>query len=224
MMKIQKLRVIEGIQKVKPNYRKLYSNAYINAVQCAIKEMKEVDNFHFRDVSLDIRKKIILFGVKNINATDLDMLDYDLLVGTFNSISMLNTIMGTLTPREFLTIFPIAKEYDGEKYQMKDYYYAQKFIEEFGMDKLIGEEAMQFHMEYYNREITSFVVQTMCVMSAIRRAEGGKGIAEEFFEKEGLPTYTMTEDIKGKQLLTNNQTGETQQVKKKRPRYLKVIK
>lgn len=218
------LRVIDGIKKEKPNYRKLYSNAFINTLNNAVEVTHELKDFQFQDLSLDLRKKIVLYGVKNINAINLDILDHELLVGTFNQISMINSIMGTFTPREFQTVFPIAKDYDGEKIGMKDYFYAKKFIVEFGIDKVIGEEITQFHMDYHNREITRFVVQAMCVMSDIRRAEGGKGIAEEFFEDQGVPTYSVTEDDKGKHFLTNNQTGETQKFTKPIPRYLKIIK
>lgn len=218
------LQVIDGVKKEKPNYRKMYSKAFVNALKSALKATEGVNEFQFCDLSLDLRKKIVLYGVKNINATNLKILDHELLVGTFNTISMINSVMGTFTPREFQTVFPITKEYDGERFGMKDYFYAKKFIGEFGMDKVIGEEMMQFHMDYHNWEITRFAVQAMCVMSDIRRAEGRKGIAEEFFEDQGVPTYSVTEDDKGKQFLTNNQTGETQKFTKPIPRYLKVIK
>ena len=52
-------------------------------------------------------------------------------------------------------------------------------------------------------------------MIAISRAEGGKGIMEEFLEEQGVTTYTMTEDHKGQQFLTNNDTGEVTKVKAK---------
>lgn len=122
------------------------------------------------------------------------------------------------------SVFPIAKEYDGEKFGTKDYFYTKKRIEEFGMDRVIGEEMKRFHWDYHNWELTEFASQAMCVMSDIRRAEGGKGIAEEFFEKQGITTYTMTEDDKGKQILVNNGTGEITKVNKPKPRHLKVIK
>lgn len=218
------LRVIDGIKKEKPNYRRLYSNAYINTLKRAIRVADETKEFQFNDLSLDIRRKIVLYGVKSINATNLDILDYELLVGTFNTISMLNSMMGTFTPRELLTVFPIDKEYDGEKYEMKDYFYTRKFIEEFGMDRVIGEKMVEFHWDYRNREITRFAVKTMCVMSKIRRAEGGKGIMEEFMEEQGVPTYTLTEYGNGNQYLVNKQTGEMQKVIKPKPKHLKVIK
>lgn len=90
-------------------------------------------------------KKLVLCYVKNINATNLDILDYELLVNTFNTISWINDLMGTITPDEFKTIFPIAK-----KYGVKDYFYTKKGIEEFGVDKVSGEEMKRFHWDYHN--------------------------------------------------------------------------
>lgn len=218
------LRVINGIQKEKPNYRKLYSIAFTNTLKRAEKEAKETKDFQFDDLGLDIRKKIVLYYVKKINATNLDTYDYELFVGEFNLISMINSIIGTLTPREFQSIFPIAKDYDGEKYEMKDYFYTKQFIEEFGMDRVIGEEATRFHWKYHNRELTEFASQTMSVMSAIRRAEGGKGIMEEFLEEQGVTTYTQITGAKGNKFLRNNDTGEMIKIRKPRPRHLKVVK
>ena len=171
------LRVIDGIQKEKPNYRELYSNAFINTLTSSIGRTEDKD---LLSMDLDTRKKVILYGVKKVNATNFDIPDYELLKNEFNIISSINSIMGTLTPRELLTIFPIVKEYDGEKYGFKDYFYTKKVIEEFGMDKVIGEEMTRFHWDYHNRELTKFASQTMFIMSAIERAEaeGRKRISE----------------------------------------------
>ena len=214
------LRVIQGIPLEKPDYRGLYADALLRILNSLSDEGKA-----FGEADLDTRKKLILLGVKLVNQADYaSYRDYKMLQSAYSLIHVINSVMSTLTPGEFQTVFPIAKEYDGAKYQLKDYFYTKKYIEEFGMNKVIGEKIQDFHWEYHNWELTRFLSATMRVMSAIRRAEGGKGFAEEYFEKEGLPTYTMTEDSKGKQFMTNNQIGETQQVKKKRPRYLKVIK
>ena len=206
------LRVVDGIKKEKPNYHWIYSKAFANTIKSALKETEEIKEFQFSDLSLDIRKKIVLYGVKNINATNLDILDSELLVGTFNTISMLNSMMATFTPWEFLTVFPITKEYDGERYGVKDYFYTKKAIEEFGMDKVIGEEMKRFHWDYTNRELTNFATRTMVIMSTISRSESDKGVVEEFFGKQVGITHAMTEDHKDKQFAKNNDTIEVQEV------------
>ncbi len=47
---------------------------------------------------------------------------------------------------------------------------------------------------------------------------------KEFLEEQGITTYTLTKDDKGKEILIYNDTGENQKVCKPRPRYLKVVK
>lgn len=216
-----KLRVIPGFKKeeVRINYHRLYSTAFINVLKNASERFDGFD-----DYDLDTKRKMIWSGVKMVNFMEYEGSDYDSLHNIFHIISSINAMIGRLTPRELQTVFPITKEYDGEKYQTKDYFYTKDFIEEFGMDKVIGEEAARFHWNYDNANLRLFSVQSMGVMSEIRRAEGGKGIMEEFLEEQGVTTYTEVEDEKGRKFLRNNDTDEMVRIRKPRPRHLKVVK
>lgn len=49
-------------------------------------------------------------------------------------------------------------------------------------------------------------------MNAISRSESDKGVVEEFFGQQAVITHEMTEDHQDKQFLTNNDTGEVQEV------------
>lgn len=218
------LKVIDGIKKEKPDYHSIYRRAFINALKNAVDVCEQKGKEEFKDIDLDDRKKIIWLGVKIIGGERIESPSYDLLVNRFRLISNIQALMGTLTPGEFQTIFPIDKEYDGEKYQTKDYFYTKDFIEKFGENKVIGNEVTEFLWEYQNRTTCKFLIKTMTTMSAIRRAEGQKGLAEEFFEERGVTTYTLTKDDKGNKFLTNNDTGEVEKVKKPVPRYMKVVK
>ncbi|MBE1554778.1 hypothetical protein [Sporosarcina limicola] len=214
-----RLTVIDGIKKEKPDYFSLYSTAFINTFESAVEQYSIIKKF-----DLDTRRKLVWSGVKMINASKSRSKDRKGLEIRFGLISTIKAIASGLTPREFQTVFPIEKSYNGEKYEMKDYFYTKKYIEEFGEDKIIGEDIEEFLMEYDNWTVRFFMVGMMSVASDIRRMEGGKGLAEEFFEDQGITTYTMTEDDKGKQILINNDTGEVQKVRKPRPRWLKVVK
>lgn len=213
------LRVIDGIKKEKPDYFSLYSNAFINTFGKAVGKYSIIKNF-----DMDTRKKLVWSGVKMINASKSRSRDRKGLEIRFDLISTIKAIASGLTPREFQTIFPITKEFDGEKYQWKDYFYTRKFIEEFGEDRLISDEISDFLWEYMNSDTRTFVVQLMSVMSDIRRLEGGKSLGQEFADELGITTYTMTKDDQGRQFLVNNDTGEVQKASKPRPRYLKVVK
>lgn len=215
------LRVIHGIKKEKPDYYKIYANAFIKALQNSI---DKTGGGSITDMDLDTRKKVVLYGVKKTNVTDFDKFDYESLINEFNLISSIHVIMGSLTPREIQTLFPIAKEYDGERYGEKDYFYTKRYIEEFGEDKVIGKEIDHFLWEFLNNETRNFVVKNMSVMSAIRRAEGGMGIMEEFLEKQGVTFHTMREDSEGKKFIVDSNTGEVTKVRKPRPKHLKIVK
>ncbi|RST59684.1 hypothetical protein D5F11_011310 [Siminovitchia terrae] len=213
-----KLIAIDGIKKEKPDYHSMYLKALNGLCERSLKGKEQ-----FQDIDLDTRKKLIWLSVKLIISDKSKDKSYESLVSDFQFMSSVKSLMGTLTPKEFQTIFPIDKEYDGEKYEMKDYFYTKDFINKFGEDKVIGDEITEFLWEYQNWSICFFVVETTCIMSAIRRAEGQKGLAEEFFEKQDVTTYTVSKE-NGKLYLTNNDTGEVEKIKKPIPRYMKVVK
>lgn len=89
------------------------------------------------------------------------------------------------TPREFMQIFPIGKSYDGNKWQMKDYFYTRDYLKMFGLDTPIGERAFEFLMEYYNEEVLLFIVNAMSALSNVYKAENGYGILEGFYIEKG---------------------------------------
>lgn len=210
--------MINSIQKDKPDYYALYSTAFINQLKSADVRYKTVEQY-----DKDTLKKLILLGVKTVVAIESRKKDKDSLTLLFSIISFVNSLMELLTPREFETIFPIDKVYDGERWEMKDYFYTRKYIEEFGIDKIIDKDIDEFLWEYSNWTIGFYLVEQMGVASDLRKLETGKGIMEEFLEEQGVPTYTMHEGVDGKQYIENNQTGEVSEVKKPRPRYLRVV-
>ncbi|MEI4616029.1 MULTISPECIES: hypothetical protein [Bacillus cereus group] len=212
------LRMIDGIMKEKPDYFEMYYRMFVNAIQEMKREEKATGA-----CSQDVYKKVIFSGVRFINNT-IEPQGYEYAKARFLLIGHIQEIIGRITPREFMTIFPIAKEYKGKKYGMKDYFSTMKSMKEMGMDTPIGENVREFLWSYHNWEdITEFVVNFMEVMSDIRRFEGGKGLVEEFLEEKGITAYTLCKDQKGKEYLTNNDTGEVIPVQKARPRYLKPV-
>jgi hypothetical protein len=212
------MRVISSVPKIKPDYFSIFHRMFVNSVIQANKTLEDKSEINFNDT-----KKIIFAGVKMINSNEDKSFTYEQLIERFDLISTLNGFISYVTPKQFETIFPIAKEYDGSLYGTKDYFYTRKYIESRGENNLIGENVMEFLWDYQNWDINIFVVNSMTVISDLRRAEGGKGLMEEFAENNGLTTYTLHEISNGKKVLTNNDTGETIQIKKKRPRYLNPL-
>ncbi|MFJ8529944.1 hypothetical protein [Bacillus sp. NPDC094106] len=215
---MDKLKVIAGIEEKNPDYFDIYLRMFTSAVR-ELQEQKIAKEV----CSKESYKKAIFAGVRFVRYSKNDTLNYDYLINKFQLIGYLQHLMGALTPREFINIFPITKEYDGDKWGEKDYFFTMKRAKEIGMDTPIGEKVLEFLYDYTNLDMTFFTVSSMTIMSRIRQVEGKKSLAEEFCEKLGVDTYTMHTDQQGKQQLTNNRTGETQEVKKARPRYLKPV-
>ena len=138
----------------------------------------------------------------------------------FQFIDGIFTILGYLTLRNFVTTFPITKEYDGEKWQSKDYFYTMDVLSEMDWDKPIGRDKMtDLLWDYQNNDLRSAYVEYMCVTSALYRAQTGKGIAEQFCDDMGIPTYSFD---KKNGTLKNNKTGQVTRAKKNS--YLKRVK
>ena len=57
----------------------------------------------------------------------------------FNFLECVKMLMGQLTPREMMSMFPIEKEYDGEKWGCKDYFYTIENLKDIDLDNPIDE-------------------------------------------------------------------------------------
>lgn len=202
-------------EKENPCYAQIYTNAMMRALERLV---KEPDN---RQAKL----QLVFYGVKLVNATDKRNQSPEGAANVFALISSINGYAEEITPRELMQVFPVSKVYDGEKWETKDYFYTMDVLQKHGLDKPMGEDAMEILFDYTNIHITMFAVATMSAISAMRRYNGEKGLLEEFAEQQGmkLQTYTMSKDNKGRNWLTDNDTGERQRVKVKRPRYLRAI-
>ncbi len=117
----------------------------------------------------DDSSKYILSGVKyfirrkreNLSIKSLDQIeqDYKDMKGIINAIS-------DMTPAEFIHVFPVDKEFDGDKYQMKDYFYTQEMLKEFEKDKPIGNKrVVRFLEDYHNIELCHFICNWSSLLS-----------------------------------------------------------
>jgi len=132
-------------------------------------------------------------------------------------------LMGMLTPIEVEQLFPIEKEYDGEEYGIKDYFYTREYLDGLDQDKQIHDEVETLIMEYQNIHINVFAANWMSAISAVHRFETGMTLAEQFANETGLTIYTKTTDLSGKEILINNETGEETKFEKPRPKHLQLV-
>ena len=59
-------------------------------------------------------------------------------------------ILKQATPRQIMQAFPINKEYDGDKWGHKDYFFTMDYLKGIDLDKPIGEKLEDFTWYYYN--------------------------------------------------------------------------
>lgn len=85
-----------------------------------------------------------------------------------------------LTPRQLLTIFPVEKVYDGDKYGFTDYFTIMAELTAHGLDQQMGKGATDLLFEYVNRDIRSFTVGFLVAYSKWRREDGYPGLFADF--------------------------------------------
>ncbi len=138
----------------------------------------------------------------------------------FTVIDSIFTILGCLTLRNFVTTFPIDKTYDGAKWECKDYFSTMDVLSKMDWDKPIGrDELSELLWDYDNEELRHAYIEFTTAMSAIYRAQTGKGIMEKFLEDRGVPTYTMDKETG---VMKNNGTGDI--MKPKKVSHIQIVK
>lgn len=124
----------------------------------------------------------------------------------FQVIDGIFTVLGCLTLRNFVNTFPIDKTYDGEKWQCKDYFSTMEVLSTMDWDKPIGrDELSELLWDYDNEDLRHAYIEFTTAMSAIYRAQTGKGIMEQFCEDHGIGTYTTDRETG---VMRDNQTGD----------------
>lgn len=138
----------------------------------------------------------------------------------FQMIDSIFGVLGCLTLRNFVTTFPVDKYYKGAKWQEKDYFYTMDVLSKMDWDKPIGRnELSELLWDYYNADLRHAYMEYTTAMSAIYKAQTGKGIMERFFEDHGVPVYTMDKETG---IMINNQTGDI--MKPKKASHIQIVK
>lgn len=138
----------------------------------------------------------------------------------FQLLSLIFSILGAITLRNFVTTFPITKKYDGEKWECKDYFFTMEILSQMDWDKPIGSEnVLELLWDYMNDDLRKVNIEYMSIMSKIYRSQTGKGMIEQFCEDNGIDTYTVDRNTG---IIRNNQTGGM--TKLNQTSHLKIVK
>lgn len=210
--KYEKLKKIR--EKKKSRINKLYKELYY-------REMFYTDEFD--------AKKAVFYGVKyairtiiNTESTEKEVLQF------LTDLSDIAAIMSNLTYREMIQIFPIGKDFDGWKYEAKDYWSTKEWLERIDLDSKLGDNVDNFLWFYYNIDIMNFGIKRTLMADKVMKFQTGRGIMEGFLDvidpKHEIHTYRINRE---KGYIYDMQTGKTSKLiepKRKIPPYMRVIK
>lgn len=206
-------------------WERQYRNSILRAAQ-KNKDIKLIADYPQSDIM-----KIAFSGIKYIcswrdvrRESDRHGVEYTQTLeesqATFQLIDAIFTVCGCLTLRNFVTTFPIDKMYDGAKWECKDYFYTMDVLSKMDWDKPIGrDELSELLWDYENADLRHAYVEFTTAMSAIYRAQTGKGIAEEWCDNMGVPIYTIDKETG---IMKDNQTGDI--IKPKKVSHLQIVK
>lgn len=192
-------------------------NVYLNAFTNSVRQYQETQ-------SKDTIKKAVFYGVKIINLREKPKcLTRGIAENNFQFGSIVKDMIGLLTPKEFMEIFPITKDFRGHKRQVKDYFYTRDYINTLDSNKPIREngDPLEFLWEYTNWDISVFNVNLLGYMSDLRELDGYPSMAAEWCEMNGIKTYEMHQDHKGNNFIIKD--GKVLKQIKKYPKYLKLV-
>lgn len=205
-----------------------WERQYHNSVIQAIEKNKDMK---IAEYPQDDLMKISLSGIKYINSIR-EIRRENERVGTdyvqtleeaqvvFQLIDAIFTVCGYLTLKNFVTTFLVDKYYKGAKWEEKDYFYTMEVLKGMNWDKPIGRDKLsELLWDYENEELRHAYIEFTTAMSAIYRAQTGKGIAETWLDDLGVPTYTVDRETG---IMKNNQTGDI--MKPKKVSHIQIVK
>jgi hypothetical protein len=181
----------------------------------------------------DLMKRLCYLGIKGLPAIhgkdvrrgfEKNLPSEEVLDGIWELIELTKMAMSGLTPNEFMTVFPIDKQYDGDRYEVKDYFSTMEELRKIGMDMLIGSHVDSLLFDYQNLYVRKFNVFKFIVLDCIREYEGEPSVMEAFMAEHGVFPETFIMEKDGKQFLYDSVRQTCYPLIKSRPRYLRVVK
>lgn len=92
--------------------------------------------------------------------------------------------IGRLTPQKLLQLYPVTKEYDGERWDCKDYFYTMDKLKQWPPDKPIGtaQEVACLLWEYQNQDLEIMLLQWMDVIDDLKIYCNENGPSDQFHD------------------------------------------
>ena len=190
-----------------PDMKTLFARSCIRALKAAMEPGGNTP---------ENNQKYVLAAVKYLRSTyrEFQNQKYDMaeVEGRESIIDCVSLCMARMTPLQFMRLFPITKEFDGERWGVKDYFSTMEYMRTLDWDKPIGGPRELFNLmwEYRNPQIEMFMVDWQMVMESWCHLHGEPGPLDQLIDSLGIETYTMHEDEQtGQEFMLSNKTGKT---------------
>lgn len=210
-------KLIEGKKNKKMNYMDIYIRTFENNLM----------KYEIGKENKEILKKLSFYGIKIVNQyiKENKTIEYEDLLKILEFIELVKIIVSLLTPNELITVFPIEKRYDGEKYQIKDYCFTLEEIQKIGMNNIIRERVDELLWDYQNKDIREFQINSINILSHLYKYETGESLTEKWAKESNIQTYqSYDSDLVNKKYIYDTRSGKRIKVERKKPRYLMVLK
>lgn len=205
----------------------MWNRQYYSTVSIMFQKHKSIDEW-----SQDELMKVALCGVKYINsAIEIDAINhrldstyqtsFEVKQNSFNLIDALFGIIGRIKLKNLIKIFPIDKDYDGAKWECKDYFFTMDVLREKGLDNAVGRDnVFDLMWDYENRELRKLTVFYMSCMSAMYQRQTGVSFMDKFCEDNNIDSYSVDRE---NGIIVNNQTGKIAKLSNK-PSFMQIVK
>jgi hypothetical protein len=173
------------------------------------KKYKEIFNkaFYKRDI-----KKTIFYGIKYITNFNYNKASFEEVYEASDIVSFLRDYVGYCNFYVMMNLFPIKKDFDGEKFECKDYFSTMDYLQDKDLSKMIFEyDIDDFFFNYYNSDILMFNVNSFMIFDRIAKLNGDETIMEKFAREFKIDTYLKVDD----EHLINKNTLEVKKIIKK---------
>lgn len=167
-----------------------------------------------QSITPDYPKQMATLGVKYIVASrpERDRTNLRDVRFRFDILNYTQSCFLKLTPRQITQMFPIEKQYDGKRWNCKDYFTTAAYLKTLNMDEPVadGKKLLEFFWEYQNMELENFWIEIFSNMDDMAHLQGEAGPLDKMIDNLGLETYTMHQDEQtGKEFMLSSKTGKT---------------
>ena len=167
----------------------LWGRQYQNAVKDAFRRTSQVQ-YWFQDDLM----KVAFIGVKWIIAyknlrywnnrvlNRVESLEEKNLM--YQILDNLFKIIGHIRLKNLIITFPIEKEYDGDKWGCKDYFYTMNVLKKNNLENAVGrDEVFNLLWDYVNNDLRTVAVEYMNCISALHKEQTGESLIENGMEE-----------------------------------------